>query len=97
MFSCEHSKLFETSILKNICERMLLKQLAILKSTNDQLLLTLLLNSKNLLASCEQLSCYQLLTLNNSKLMNLCFIRKKLIHVKIKIKNNCTQGEIVSS
>ena len=36
-----------------------LKQLAILKNTSEQLLLTLLLNSKKLLTSCEQLSYYQ--------------------------------------
>ena len=35
------------------------KQLAILKNTSEQLLLTLLLNSKNLLTSYEQLSYYQ--------------------------------------
>ena len=43
------AKPFRTPILKNICERLL----------NDQLLLTLLLNSKNLSTSYEQLSYYQ--------------------------------------
>ena len=43
------AKPFRTPILDNICERLL----------NDQLLLTLLLNSKNLSTSYEQLSYYQ--------------------------------------
>ena len=45
--------------LKNICERLLLKQLPILKNTSEELLLTLLLNSKILLTSYEQLNYYQ--------------------------------------
>ena len=50
---------FLERLLKNICKRLLLNQLAILKNTSEQLLLTLLLNSKNLLPSYEQLSYYQ--------------------------------------
>ena len=53
------AKLFRTPILKNICERLLLKQLAILNNTSEQLLLTLSINSKTLLTSYEQLSYYQ--------------------------------------
>ena len=48
-FLVNFAKPFRTPILKNICERLL----------NDQLLLTLLLNSKNLSTSYEQLSYYQ--------------------------------------
>ena len=58
-FHVNIANFFRTPILKNICERLLLKQLAILKNTSGQLLLTLLLNSKNLLTSYEQLSYYQ--------------------------------------
>ena len=36
------AKLFRAPILKNIYERLLLKQLAILKNTSEQLLLTLI-------------------------------------------------------
>ena len=42
------AKLLRTPISKNICEQLLLEQLGTLKNTNEQLLLTLLLNSKNL-------------------------------------------------
>ena len=58
-FPVNITKLFRTPILKKICERLLLKQLAILKNTSEQLLLTLSLNSKNLLTSYQQLSYYQ--------------------------------------
>ena len=53
------TKHLRTPILKNICERLLVEQPAIIKDTCEQLLLTLLLNSKNLLTSYEQLSYYQ--------------------------------------
>ena len=59
----------------NICERLLLKKLAILKNTSEQLLLTLLLNSKNLLTSYEQLSYYQF---NIKQIKTLVFYKEKI-------------------
>ena len=61
----------------NICERLLLKQLAILKNTSEQLLLTLLLNSKNLLTSYEQLSYYQF-NVKQIKTYELVFYKEKI-------------------
>ena len=54
-----------------------LKQLAILKNTNEQLLLTLLLNSKNLLTSYEQLSYYQF-NVKQIKTYELVFYKEKI-------------------
>ena len=60
-FPVNIAKLFRTPILKNICGRLLLKEVAILKNTSEQLLLTLLLNSKNLLTSYEQVTISSML------------------------------------
>ena len=71
------AKLFRTPILKNICGRLLLKQLAILEKTSEQLLLTLLLNSKNLLTSYEQLSYHQF-NVKQIKTYELVFYKEKI-------------------
>ena len=71
------AKLFRTPISKNIREQLLLKQLAILKNVSGQLLLTLSLNSKNLLTSYEQLSYYQL-NVKQIKTYELVFYKEKI-------------------
>ena len=58
------------------------KQLAILKSTSQQLLLTRFLNSKNLLTSYEQLSYYQL-NIKQIKTYEIVFHKEKSVYVLI--------------
>ena len=78
------AKLFRTPILKNICERLL-------KNTSEQLLLTLLLNSKNLLTSCEELSYYQL-NVKQIKIYELVFYEEKID----SCKDIMERGSIIS-
>ena len=77
------AKLFRTPILKNICERLL-------KNTSEQLLLTLLLNSKNLLTSYEELSCQ--FNVKQIKIYELAFYKKKID----SCKDIMERGSIIS-